>query len=804
VVAPWPGSGWIANLGGGGRRGWEVRALLIWSRSDARRRIGTLVGLALLIALAGGATLTSLAGARRSASAYDRLRARTLAMDAAVFGDEVTMRAATSDSHVAASSAFGMAGINAVKFPNLFPFVVPESDAIGHTIERPIILEGRRAHQNDPFEIVLPEGVARRTHLGIGDRMRFTSVRPEDAAAAETGHAKPNGPRFTLRVVGISRSAAGIAVRDQDIQFMFLTRGWATQFGPRVGLVGNGTIVRLRGGSAAFGAWSRAVNPGGDPAAHPTPLFSPAPVQDSISVIVDGLRLFALIAAIAGLVAVMQAVERHAAGSGDDLDVLRDLGVARRGRATAVFLSVVPALLAGAMGALVLAFAWSPFMPIGLARRAEPDHGWSFDGLVLGLGVPILLVVVLLVAAVVSWRIAARQPSVARVGGRARSAALTRALPPVAATGVQLATTRGHGRNLVPIRSAMAGIAVAIAGVIAVSVFATGLHRLVDEPGRYGVPWDATAFRGRRPSATADARKLARIPEVGAVAIVHAQLDGLLDGRADGSGFALTPVRGHIGAVVRSGRAPAAPGEIAVGLDTAHRLRVHRGDHLRLTGADGSQRMTVVGEALLPTIDDPATLASGFLVVPATAKDLGLATNDAFTRAVVTFRPGVSHRDGIRALRAAGFDVTTPAPPPEVARLREVESLPRALAMILALIGAVVVVLTLIVTVRRRRHDLALLRVLGFTRRQVVGSVLVQSAVVAAIGLVIGIPIGLLLGRYVWQHIAVALGVAPDPVLAVTAVVATAVGAFAVAAASATMPALRAARLRPAQILREE
>ena len=104
-----------------------MRALVMWSRADARRRIGTLVGLALLITLAGGATLASLAGARRAATAYERLRVRTMAMDAAVFGDPATVRASTSDPHVAASSPFAIAGVFALDNPDLFPFVEPGS-----------------------------------------------------------------------------------------------------------------------------------------------------------------------------------------------------------------------------------------------------------------------------------------------------------------------------------------------------------------------------------------------------------------------------------------------------------------------------------------------------------------------------------------------------------------------------------------------------------------------------------------------------------------------------------------------------
>ena len=49
-----------------------------WLRLDARRRWRSLAVLALLIALATGIVLTSIAGARRGQTAFDRLWARTL------------------------------------------------------------------------------------------------------------------------------------------------------------------------------------------------------------------------------------------------------------------------------------------------------------------------------------------------------------------------------------------------------------------------------------------------------------------------------------------------------------------------------------------------------------------------------------------------------------------------------------------------------------------------------------------------------------------------------------------------------
>jgi len=782
--------------------GGSGRALSSWSRAETRRRRAAQVGLAVLIALTGGATLVALAGARRSASAYDRLRVETKAMDAAVFGSPAEVRTAVADPRVAAVAPFSIKGMVAVDDPELFPFVAPGDDAIGTTIEVPLILHGRRADPSRADELVLPEAVARRVHKRVGDEMRFLSAKPGSEQSDEPP--KPDGPKFVFRVVGISRSAAGIAVRDRDnVQFVYLTRAWVARNGSKVSTLAGGTLVRLRHGFDDFGPWSSAVNPTQDPDSHPTPLFSPAPVEDSISVIVDGLDLFALIAAIVGLVAIAQAIERNVASAQPDLEVLRALGVPRRSRANAIVLAALPGIVAGTVCAVVLAIAWSPFMPIGLARRAEPHKGWSFDGRILGGGALVIALVVIAVTAAVAAR------ATHRIGLRRPPARAMRAsakLPPVAATGLHLATGRGRGREYAASRSAMSGLVVAVAGVIAVSVFASGLHRLITEPARYGVPWDATVFHGSNDitPTSHDLARLKRLAPVDAIAIAHVQLDGLLDGRADGSGFALTRARGRLEPVVRTGRPPATDREIALGLDTAHRLRLHAGDRVKLTGAKGSRTMRVVGEMLAPTVDDPATLASGFLVTAGTSRALGLAANDAFERIVVTFHSGVSRAEGTRALERAGFSVTTPAPPPEVARLRDVESLPRALALILALIGAVVVALALVVSVRLRRRDLALLRVFGFKRVQMTGTVVCEAAVFAAIGIVAGVPLGLAIGRFTWQQIASALGVATDSAIPATSIVLTVVGTAVVAIVAALVPAFRASRLQPAEVLHNE
>jgi predicted lysophospholipase L1 biosynthesis ABC-type transport system permease subunit len=67
----------------------------------------------------------------------------------------------------------------------------------------------------------------------------------------------------------------------------------------------------------------------------------------------------------------------------------------------------------------------------------------------------------------------------------------------------------------------------------------------------------------------------------------------------------------------------------------------------------------------------------------------------------------------------------------------------------------------LALAVRRRRRELALLKTLGMTRRQVRAIVAWQTTVTLVIAAGAGLPLGLALGRWAWQAFAGSLGVAP-------------------------------------------
>jgi ABC-type lipoprotein release transport system permease subunit len=123
---------------------------------------------------------------------------------------------------------------------------------------------------------------------------------------------------------------------------------------------------------------------------------------------------------------------------------------------------------------------------------------------------------------------------------------------------------------------------------------------------------------------------------------------------------------------------------------------------------------------------------------------------------------------------------------------------------VLATLALLAVAHTLVTSVRRRRRELALLKTIGFGRRQVGATVAWQATTLATVGLVVGIPVGLLVGRAVWRLVADDLGVATDVTMPRLTLILTVVAALALDNVDAFYPARAAARTRPAVALRSE
>ena len=142
--------------------------------------------------------------------------------------------------------------------------------------------------------------------------------------------------------------------------------------------------------------------------------------------------------------------------------------------------------------------------------------------------------------------------------------------------------------------------------------------------------------------------------------------------------------------------------------------------------------------------------------------------------------------------------------PAEIANYQATGATPGVLASGLAAGAVVALGLTLAASVRRRRRDLALLKTLGFTQRQLAAAVSWQASVAAIVGLVVGVPGGIALGRWLWTLFARAIYTVPEPSVPVLDIVAVALGALVLANLVAAIPGRIAARTPTALILRAE
>jgi predicted lysophospholipase L1 biosynthesis ABC-type transport system permease subunit len=194
-------------------------------------------------------------------------------------------------------------------------------------------------------------------------------------------------------------------------------------------------------------------------------------------------------------------------------------------------------------------------------------------------------------------------------------------------------------------------------------------------------------------------------------------------------------------------------------------------------------------------------VASGVVMAAAVG---GRRTDTAYSR----YAPGTDAPAALFSLQqpSAGHeqDVLLPRAPTDVENLGRVGGLPGVLAGLLALLAASALAHLLLTSIRRRGHDLAILKTLGFVRRQVSATVAWQATTVAMVAVVIGVPLGVAVGRWTWSLLIDRIGLSAEPVAPGPTLLAGVLGAMLVANLVAVWPGRVAARARPVVALRSE
>ena len=243
-------------------------------------------------------------------------------------------------------------------------------------------------------------------------------------------------------------------------------------------------------------------------------------------------------------------------------------------------------------------------------------------------------------------------------------------------------------------------------------------------------------------------------------------------------------------------------------------------------------RLTVVGAATMPAIGESGALhpsmGTGALIPIAAAPEAfrqALLSPDPNQNGpeieVVRIRPDVSPVAALASVRhiaraadkvmaadpngvGSSYQVLGVQRPAEIVNYQSTGATPAILASGLAAGAIVALGLTLAASVRRRRRDLALLKTLGFTPRQLAVAVAWQASMAAVVGVGVGVPAGIALGRWLWDLFARDIYVVPDPSVPVLEVALVALGALILANLVAAVPGRMAARTPTAVVLRAD
>ncbi|WP_371772798.1 ABC transporter permease [Streptomyces sp. NBC_01438] len=254
------------------------------------------------------------------------------------------------------------------------------------------------------------------------------------------------------------------------------------------------------------------------------------------------------------------------------------------------------------------------------------------------------------------------------------------------------------------------------------------------------------------------------------------------------------------------GSGPVAAGSIALDKDTAKKGEYKVGDKVRVATNGPVKEYTLSG---VFTTEDGAVNAGGSLVLfdTAAAQKLFLRPGE-FRDVSVTAAPGTSDQQVLAAVKPL-LPKDAEAKTGKVVANEEAEQTERSLsslnrlllgfAGIALFVGIFLIANTFTMLVAQRTKELALLRAVGASRRQVKRSVLLEAAVVGVIASVIGFALGIGLATGLRSAMSLIGGKIPAGplVVAPSTVVATFAVGVLITVLAAWLPARRAAKIPP-------
>ena len=266
------------------------------------------------------------------------------------------------------------------------------------------------------------------------------------------------------------------------------------------------------------------------------------------------------------------------------------------------------------------------------------------------------------------------------------------------------------------------------------------------------------------------------------------------------------------------GREPAAAGEIVIDQQSADKFNIPVGAHVEVIVSGKTVPATVVGFVKFGN----STLGSATITafVPSQAQQLLIGTQGSWSTVQASAEPGVSQpvlRARVEsALASANLadgvvvqteqDYAADQADQVKSQLKFFNVLLLVFAFISVFVAVFIIFNTFTVLVAQRTRELALLRALGASRRQVLSSVVLEAALVGLGSGIVGIGLGVLVGAGLRSLLGVFGGSFDTVSLQLrprTVIVSLLVGGLATVLAS-VVPAFRATRIPPVAAMRDD
>jgi putative ABC transport system permease protein len=266
---------------------------------------------------------------------------------------------------------------------------------------------------------------------------------------------------------------------------------------------------------------------------------------------------------------------------------------------------------------------------------------------------------------------------------------------------------------------------------------------------------------------------------------------------------------------LRQGRGPQADNEIVVNAALAKTAGVKVGDQVGVLTLQPKKMFTLVGVFGYSGGRDSI---GGSMIVDFTepvAQQLMLGAKGTYSSIDVVAAPGQSTanlRDAVRTAVGDGYVVKTgkELQAETVGDFRKnlsfFNNILLGFAGVALFVGVFLILNTFSIIVAQRTKELALMRAVGASRRQMIGAVLVEASAIGLVASVVGLAAGVGVGAglaYVFGHV----GGSDLPLESVGVPAAAVVGAFGVGLVvtlvAALVPALRASRIPPVAALQE-